>query len=333
VRPFHYVRPTDVAGALQAASARESAYLGGGTTLVDLMKLGVQAPAALIDVNHLTAAPAAITEIAGGISIPATARNSDVAVHPLVRKRFPALAEALLAGASPQIRHMATVGGNLLQRTRCAYFRDVAVTECNKRVPGSGCAAQMAGAWTRMHAVLGGSARCIAAHPSDMCVALLALDAVVHTRRTHGEGRDIPIATLHTLPEEHPEIETILEHGELITHVTIPATTLAARSCYVKVRDRASFAFALASAAAALEISAGNIRAARLALGGVGTKPWRRLDLEQALVGRRAKRTTYEKVAALALADARPTSENAFKVTLAQRTIVRALERAAEGGA
>ena len=333
MRPFHYVRPADVAGALQAASATETAYLGGGTTLVDLMKLGVQAPAALIDVNHLTARPSEIAEIAGGISIPATARNSDVAAHPLVRKRFPALAEALLAGASPQIRNMATVGGNLLQRTRCAYFRDVAVGECNKRLPGSGCAAQMEGAWTRMHAVLGGSARCIAAHPSDMCVALLALDAVVHTRRIRGEGREIPIADLHTLPGEHPETETILEHGELITHVTIPATPLAARSCYVKVRDRASFAFALAAAAAALEVSGGNIRAARLALGGVGTKPWRRPDVEQALIGRRAKRSTYEKAAALALADARSTPGNAFKVTLAQRTIVRALERAAESAA
>jgi xanthine dehydrogenase YagS FAD-binding subunit len=336
VRPFHYVRPTDVAGALSAAATAEAAYLGGGTTLVDLMKLGVQAPAALIDVNHLTAPPAAITETTespGGLRIPAAARNSDVAAHPLVRKRFPALAEALLAGASPQIRHMATVGGNLLQRTRCAYFRDVAVAECNKRQPGSGCAAQRDGAWTRMHAVLGGSVQCIAAHPSDMCVALLALDAVVHTRRPQGAERAMPIAELHTLPGAHPETETILERGELITHVTIPATPLAARSCYVKVRDRSSFAFALSSAAAALEISGGNIRAARLALGGVATRPWRRPEVEQALIGRRAKRTTYEKAAALALAGARPIGGNDFKVDLAKRTIVRALERAAESAA
>jgi xanthine dehydrogenase YagS FAD-binding subunit len=330
VRPFHYIRPTDVTAALAAGAAADAAYLGGGTTLVDLMKLGVQAPAALIDVNHLTAGPAAIEETADGIRIPTAARNSDVASHPLVRKRLPALAEALQSGASPQIRNMATIGGNLLQRTRCAYFRDVAVGACNKRQPGSGCAAQTEGAWTRMHAVLGGSARCIAAHPSDMCVALLALDAVVHTRRVSGETRAIPIGELHTLPGEHPETETVLERGELITHVIVPATPIAARSCYVKVRDRASFAFALAAAAAALEVSGGNIRAARLALGGVGTKPWRRPDVERALVGRRAKRTTFEKAAALALAEARPTPGNAFKVTLAQRTIVRALERAAE---
>ena len=212
----------------------------------------------------------------------AGARNSDVAHHPLVRQRFPALSEALLAGASPQLRNMATVGGNLMQRTRCAYFRDVAVAECNKRAPGSGCAAQ--GGWTRMHAILGGSRQCIAAHPSDMCVALVALDAVVHTQGPQG-ARQIPIADFHTLPADHPEVETTLQRGELITHVTLPAAPFAARSGYVKVRDRAAFAFALASAAVAVDVHGGRMRAVRVALGGVATKPWRSREAEAALVG------------------------------------------------
>jgi xanthine dehydrogenase YagS FAD-binding subunit len=330
VQPFHYLRPADVAGAIGAGAAPGAAFLGGGTTLVDLMKLGVQAPATLIDVARLVGGPTEIAETPDGLTIPATARNSDVATHPLVRSRLPALAEALLSGASPQIRNMATIGGNLLQRTRCAYFRDVAVSACNKRAPGSGCAAR--GGWSRMHAILGGSDHCIAVNPSDMCVALTALDAVVHTRRAEGP-RAIPIAALHTLPGDHPEVETTLAHGELVTHVTVPITPLAARSVYLKVRDRASFAFALASAAAALEIAGGNIRAGRLALGGVATKPWRDLEVERALIGRRAKRTTFEKTAAQIAAAAQPTPGNAFKVTLMQRTIVRALELAAEKAA
>jgi len=259
----------------------------------------------------------------GGLRIAAGARNSDVAYHSSVRARFPALSEALLAGASPQLRNMATVGGNLMQRTRCAYFRDVAVGECNKRAPGSGCAAQ--GGWTRMHAILGGSPRCIAAHPSDMCVAMVALDAVVHTQGPRG-ARQIAIADFHTLPADHPEIETALEHGELITHVTLPAAPFASRSGYVKVRDRAAFAFALASAAVAVDLHAGRMRAVRVALGGVATKPWRSREAEAVLVGQPARRSSFEHAAAAALrgADVRP--DNEFKVKLAQRALVRALE-------
>jgi xanthine dehydrogenase YagS FAD-binding subunit len=324
MRGFRYVRATDAAGALHAAETPGTAFIGGGTTLIDLMKLGVESPDTLVDVNHIdTGAPVEELADGAGLRIAAGARNSDVAYHPLVRQRFPALSEALLAGASPQLRNMATVGGNLMQRTRCAYFRDVAVGECNKRAPGSGCAAQ--GGWTRMHAILGGSSHCIAAHPSDMCVALVALDAVVHTQGPEG-ARQIPIADFHTLPADHPDIETALKRGELITHLTLPSTPFAARSGYVKVRDRAAFAFALASAAVAVELHAGRMRAVRVALGGVATKPWRSREAEAALVGQTARRSAFERAAALAVrgADARP--GNAFKIKLAQRTLVRALE-------
>ena len=335
---FRYTRAADEGAAVSAATdgARSAAaYLGGGTTLVDLMKLGIERPDELIDVSHLTGDSVAIEETTEGVRIPAAARNSDVAHHPLVRDRYPALSEALLSGASPQIRNMATVGGNLLQRTRCAYFRDAAVEACNKRAPGSGCAARGRESWSRMHAILGGSERCIAVHPSDMCVALVALDAVVHTRGTHGR-RAIPMADLHAEPGDHPEVETVLERGELVTHVVLPSTPFAARSRYVKVRDRASFAFALASAAVALDVAdpggpdAGTIRAARVALGGVATKPWRARAVEDVLLGYRPARDLFERAAAHAVTDAHPTAGNAFKVVLIQRTIVRALERAAE---
>jgi xanthine dehydrogenase YagS FAD-binding subunit len=337
MRPFRYLRVTDETAALEACAAQSranlgpassgAAFVGGGTCLIDLMKLGVQSPVALIDVTALPQA-AAIEDTAEGLRIGALARNSDVAFDPLVRARYPALSEALLSGASPQLRNMATVGGNLMQRTRCAYFRDVGVESCNKRTPGSGCAAQAG--WTRMHAVLGGSQRCIAVNPSDMCVALVALDAVVHTRRRQGPPRVIAAAELHTLPGDHPEIETVLEPGELVTHVTLPPSPFAARSRYVKVRDRSSYAFALASAAVALDLGpARGIRAARVALGGVATKPWRSREAEAALVGQTASRATFERAARLAMRDARATGENAFKITLAERTLVRALERAA----
>jgi len=324
MRGFRYLRAADAASALHAAETPGTCFIGGGTTLIDLMKLGVQSPETLIDINHIDGgAPVEELPDGGGLRITAGARNSDVAHHPLVRQRFPALSEALLAGASPQLRNMATVGGNLMQRTRCAYFRDVAVAECNKRAPGSGCAAQ--GGWTRMHAILGGSRQCIAAHPSDMCVALVALDAVVHTQGPEG-ARQIPIADFHTLPADHPEVETTLQRGELITHVTLPAAPFAARSGYVKVRDRAAFAFALASAAVAVDVHGGRMRAVRVALGGVATKPWRSREAEAALLGQPARRSTFEHAAALAVrgADVRP--DNEFKVKLAQRTLVRALE-------
>jgi xanthine dehydrogenase YagS FAD-binding subunit len=323
MRAFRYVRAADPAAALHSASSPGAAFIGGGTTLIDLMKLGVEAPDTLVDVNHLDAG-APIQELPdGGLRISATARNSDVAHHALVRERFPVLSEALLAGASPQVRNMATVGGNLAQRTRCAYFRDAAVGECNKRAPGSGCAAQ--DGWTRMHAVLGGSRRCIAAHPSDMCVALVALDAIVHTQGPKG-ARQIPIADFHTLPAEHPEIETALEHGELITGVALPAAPFAARSGYVKVRDRAAFAFALASAAVAVDLHGGRMRAVRVALGGVATKPWRSHEAEALLVGQAPRRSTFEHAAAAAVRGAEMRPDNEFKVKLAQRTLVRALE-------
>ncbi len=332
MRRFTYARPLDVAAAVAAGSAPEAAFLGGGTTLVDLMKLGVMSPAALVDVSRLAVGDA-VTETPQGLHIAASARNSDVAAHPLVRRKFPVLSEALLSGASPQIRNMATVGGNLLQRTRCAYFRDVATPACNKRAPGSGCAAL--GGWSRMHAILGVSDRCIAAHPSDMNVALAVLDAGIYTRGPGGE-RSIAIAEFHTPPGQHPQVETVLGPGELIVGVNLPPTPFAAHSAYVKVRDRAAFAFALASAAAALELDgdsktgARRIHQARVAVGGASTTPLRCRDTENALAGQAPSRALFESAAALAVAGARTTADNAFKVKLVQRVIVRALERALE---
>jgi len=322
VKPFTYVRPADAKAAIAAAGASGASFLAGGTTLVDLMRLEVMSPSALVDVGHL---PLSQIERRGdGIRIGAMARNSDVATHALVVERYPLLAQALLAGASQQVRNMATVGGNLLQRTRCPYFRDPAVP-CNKRAPGTGCSAL--DGYTRSHAILGTSSSCIATHPSDMCVALVALDAVVHTR-SGGRDRAIPIGEFHTLPGEHPEVENALEQGELVTHVELPASPFAAHARYVKVRDRAAFAFALAAAAVGLDVADGRIRAARVALGGVATKPWRSLEAEQALVGQAPGRPAFERAAAAAIADPRPRRDNAFKVGLAKRTIVRALELA-----
>jgi xanthine dehydrogenase YagS FAD-binding subunit len=260
-----------------------------------------------------------------GLRIGAGVRNSDLAYDARVMKELPVLSQALLAGASPQLRNMASVGGNLLQRTRCSYFRDVAVEQCNKRKPGSGCAAQQG--YSRMHAVLGVSDHCIAAHPSDMCVALLALDARVRTHR-RGGGRELPLAELHTLPGAHPELETVLEPGEIVTEVFIPASQLGRRSAYVKARDRASFAFALASAAVALEVDGNTITRARIALGGVATKPWRAAACEDALTGKELAADTFAHAATLAMPDARTTPHNAFKVELAARCVRRALAKA-----
>jgi xanthine dehydrogenase YagS FAD-binding subunit len=325
--PFRYVRAPDESAAIAAVRQSGATAIAGGTLLVDLLRLGVMAPSQVVDLNALPLDR--IEEVQGAISIGALARNSDTAFHPLVRSRLPGLSEALLSGASPQLRNMATAGGNIMQRTRCSYFRDVGVPACNKRLPGSGCAAL--DGYNRMHAILGGSPHCIAVHPSDMCVALVALDAVIHTRGgSRDERRTLPIADFHVLPVDRPDLETVLEPGELITHVTIPLTPLAARSRYVKVRDRASYAFALASAAVALELDGDRIRAARVALGGVATKPWRSPEGEQALVGRAATRATFEEAAREALAAAAPRSYNGFKIPLARATIVRALERAKE---
>jgi xanthine dehydrogenase YagS FAD-binding subunit len=286
------------------------------------MRLEVMTPSAVVDLSPL---PLTQIERAGdGVRIGAMARNSAVAIHPVVVERYPLLAQALLAGASQQVRNMATVGGNLLQRTRCPYFRDLAVA-CNKRAPGSGCSA--IDGYTRSHAILGTSESCIATHPSDMCVALAALDAVVHTRGA-GRERAIPFGEFHTLPGDHPEVENALEPGELVTHIELPASPFAAHAHYVKVRDRAAFAFALAAAGVGLDVADGKIRAARVALGGIATRPWRAVEAEQALIGQAPNRASFERAAAAAIVDPKPRRDNAFKVALARRTIVRALELA-----
>jgi xanthine dehydrogenase YagS FAD-binding subunit len=323
MQPFRYVRADSPDHAVAAITGDDARFIAGGTTLVDLMRQGVVRPTAVVDITGL--ALRSIEDAGGGLKIGALASNTDVAYHPLVTQRFPALSEALLSGASAQLRNMATVGGNLLQRTRCPYFRD-GVSQCNKRTPGAGCAAQ--GGFTRSHAVLGTSPACIASHPSDMCVALVALDAIVHTHGPKGD-RAIPITELHTLPGDHPEIETVLAPGELVTHVELPASAMAARSKYTKVRDRASFAFALASAAVALDLRGGSIKDARIALGGVSTKPWRAKAAEQALIGKPASLDNFQRAALLAFDGAKAAPDNAFKIELGRRTVVRALQRGA----
>ena len=324
MQTFTYLAVPNVRDAIQRVAADTRArYLAGGTTLVDLMKLEVEQPTQLIDITALPLT--GITEQDDGtVRVGALVRNSDLAHNELVRTRYPMLSQALLAGASGQLRNMATTGGNLLQRTRCPYFRDTA-TLCNKREPGSGCAAL--GGLNRGHAILGTSECCIATHPSDMAVALVALDARVIAFDGERE-RVIPVRELHGLPGDHPEIETTLEHGELIVAVDIPPLSFATRSLYVKVRDRASYAFALASAAVALDLQDGIIRDARIALGGVATKPWRSVEAEDVLRGRGAGVDVYRMAADTALADAQPREHNAFKVELVRRTLVRALTRA-----
>jgi xanthine dehydrogenase YagS FAD-binding subunit len=322
MQPFNYVHADDETRAIAAGATRGAQFIAGGTNVVDLLRLEVIRPDSIIDI---TALPLREVSVVGkAVKIGALVRNSDLAYHPVIVERFPVLAEALLAGASPQVRNMATVAGNLLQRTRCAYFRD-GVSPCNKRAPGTGCAAREG--YTRMHAILGISEHCIAAYPSDMTTALVALDAIVHTHGPNGT-RAFPVTELHTLPGAHPEIETVLQPGELITHVELPATAFAARSRYVKVRDRASFAFALASAAVALELRDATIRDARIALGGVATKPWRARDAERMLVGKAPSTVAFRDAADAALVGATPIADNAFKVELAKRTLVRALQRA-----
>jgi xanthine dehydrogenase YagS FAD-binding subunit len=315
----------DVAAALAATHAEPAGkFLAGGTNLLDLMKMGVEAPAHLIDVSRLPLDD--VEERQGGVRIGATARNSDVADHPLIRRSYPVLSQALVAGASVQIRNMATVGGNLMQRTRCPYFYDPTLGECNERAPGSGCAARSG--YTRMHAILGASEHCIATHPSDMCVALAALDAVVQVTGPQG-ARSIPIAEFHRLPGSTPEVDTTLGAGELITAVDLPAMPFAWRSRYLKVRDRSSYAFALVSAAAILEIEGGAVSQARVALGGVAHKPWRVAEAERLLIGRAADEAAYRQAADALLDGARPYGHNGFKVELARRTVVRALSMAA----
>jgi xanthine dehydrogenase YagS FAD-binding subunit len=323
---FAYSRAKDTAEAIALASKPSSRFLAGGTTLIDLMKLSVETPKTVVDVNRV---PLAQIEVGDkGVRIGATARNTDVAYHAEIQKRYPVLSQAILAGASPQIRNMATVGGNLMQRTRCYYFRD-ASAKCNKRTPGSGCDALEG--FNRNCAVLGTSDKCIASHPSDMCVALAILDAVVQVEGPKGK-RSIPFGEFHVSYGDDPAKETVLEPGELITVVELPSVPWATKSCYVKVRDRESYEFALASAAVALEVAGGAIKTARVALGGVATKPWRAVEAEKSLVGAKLDITAFGAAADAALKDAKGRANNSFKIELAKRTMVRALTTAAALG-
>jgi xanthine dehydrogenase YagS FAD-binding subunit len=328
MRPVSYVRADGAEEAIARVSGDPAAaFLAGGTTEVDLVRLGVARPDLLVDINRLPLAGIdALPD--GGVRIGALARMSDVARDPVVMERYPAVSAALLLGASEQLRNMASMGGNLCQRVRCPYFRDN-VSPCNKREPGTGCSAL--GGINRGHAVLGTSEHCIATHPSDLAVALVALDAVVHTEGPNGE-RVIPIDDFFLLPGNTPHREHPLEHGELIVAIVLPASPVARTSLYLKVRDRESYEFALASAAVALRIEGGVIGDVRLALGGIATKPWRARRAEQVLMGAPAEAASFARAAREELASAAPRGLNAFKVELAQRTIVRALETAAAMG-
>jgi xanthine dehydrogenase YagS FAD-binding subunit len=321
---FEYHRATSLDDAVSAGAGTSTKFIAGGTTLVDLMKLDVERPTRVVDINALSRDPrlSGVSELPNGdLRLGALARMSDVAWDRRVSDRYPVVSQSLLLAASGQVRNMATIGGNIMQRTRCWYFRDTAMP-CNKREPGSGCSAL--NGLNRIHAVLGTSGKCIATHPSDLAVALVAMDAKVIARSSAGE-RAIPITDFHLLPGEHPEREHALRSGELITAIDLPALLFAKRSLYLKVRDRASFAFALASAAVALDVRGGVIRAARVALGGIGTKPWRSAEAERVLVGRSANASTFRAAAEAALAGAKPSADNAFKVPLAKRTLERAL--------
>jgi xanthine dehydrogenase YagS FAD-binding subunit len=320
VVPFAYATaPTAPAAIAHVAGRRGAEFIAGGTDLLQLLQERVREPAELIDINRL---PLATIEVGpDGARLGALARMADVAARADMREQFPVVVEALLLSASAQVRNMATVGGNLLQRTRCLYFRDAA-TPCNRREPGTGCPAQ--DGENRTNAILGGSAHCIAAYPGDLAVALVALDARVHVQGTGGE-RTLPVETLHRPPGDTPHVETVLEPGDLITAIAIPASPHARRSHYLKVRDRASFEFALASAAVALEVEDGAIRSARVAVGGVATTPWRLRHVEAALAGRPLEARIVREAAALAAEGAEPREHNAFKVPLLRRTLERAL--------
>jgi xanthine dehydrogenase YagS FAD-binding subunit len=334
VKSFAYSRVTSNAQALEAARTRGTQFLAGGTNLVDLMKYQVEQPSSLVDINHL-----ALTEIrqteGGGISIGAMVRNSDVANHPLVRTNYPLLSQALLSGASPQLRNMASTGGNLMQRTRCYYFNDISFSACNKRSPGSGCAALEG--YNRIHAILGQTDKgaisgetCIATHPSDMCIAMAALQAKVEVEGRSGK-RTIPFAEFHRLPGSDPSRDTTLREGELITAVTLPSSRFAKNAFYLKARDRNSYAFALISVAAGLEMDGSTIRSAGLAMGGVAHKPWRIPEAEQALAGKAASPENFARAAEILLHGAHGYEHNRFKIELAKQGVVRALTVAAQG--
>jgi xanthine dehydrogenase YagS FAD-binding subunit len=321
MNPFTFARAHDAQDAVRQGAAQGSRYLGGGTNLVDLMRETIERPAQLVDVSGLSQQIEERPD--GSLLVGAAVKNTALAEHRAVRTRFPLLARAIASGASGQIRNMATVAGNVLQRTRCTYFYDRDGAHCNKRNPGEGCDALQG--VHRMHAVLGASSACIATHPSDMCVALAALDAVVHLQGV-GATRQVRFTDFHLLPEDHPERETVLQPGELITAIEIPALAFGANSTYRKVRDRASYAFALVSVAAALDVRDGVVSDVRLALGGVAHKPWRAATLEQMLRDQPADAIHFEAAARAEMADARPLRDNAFKIPLAQRTMVAVLD-------
>ena len=326
MQAIYYARALDVAHAIRLGQEPGAKYIGGGTNLLDLMKGHVENPARLVDITHIGLDQ--ISTLAdGGLRIGALARNSDTANHALIRQRYPLLSQALLSGASPQLRNMATMGGNLLQRTRCPYFTDAGFRQCNKRFPGSGCGALHG--YSRVHAILGASESCIAVHPSDMCVALAALDAVVQVRGPRGE-RSIAFADFHRLPQTTPQFDTVLDPDELITAVDLPPSPFAAHACYLKLRDRASYAFALVSVAAALDLDGGKVRQARIALGGVAHKPWRLPAAEALLVGAPLNPERARAAADALIADAKPTRDNRYKLELVRRAVVRALHTAEE---
>jgi xanthine dehydrogenase YagS FAD-binding subunit len=325
MRPFDYVRASDPDAAVRAVAANPRAkFLAGGTNLLDLMKEDVERPAELVDLTRLRLADIRAT-IDGGVSIGALATNATTANHPLIRERYPLLSQAIVAGASGQLRNMATNGGNLLQRTRCQYFYDTAMP-CNKREPGSGCGAREG--INRIHAILGWSESCVATYPGDMANALYALEAVVRVRAANGRERTIPIDELHRLPGDAPQRDTNLEHGELIVAIELPPSRFTRNSHYLKVRDRASYAFALVAVAAALELDGNTIRQARVVMGSVAHKPWRTREAETALAGQPMTEASFRRAADMALREARPLAHNAYKVELAKRAIVRALMRA-----
>jgi xanthine dehydrogenase YagS FAD-binding subunit len=330
---FEFIRPADqataIATAAQAKTAQQGAdvrFVAGGTTLIDLMKLNVETPARVLDINRFPLDKIETTPD-GGLKIGATVRNSDLAYHPTVQRDYALLSQAILSGASAQLRNMATTAGNLLQRTRCVYFRDTAMP-CNKREPGTGCPA-ITGA-NRTLAILGTSDQCIATNPSDMCVAMAALEATIHITGPKG-SRSVPIGDFHLLPGNTPQRETVLEPGDLITHVTLPPPIAGSKQVYLKLRDRASYEFALASAAIVLNVSGGKVTRARVAMGGVGTKPWRSPEAEAVLMGKTADDANFRRAADAALRDAKRQSENGYKVELARRCITHALRTAVTG--
>ena len=328
MHPFDYARASSVDGAIRSGAATGAKFIAGGTNLVDLMKATVEAPQHVVDINRLDLGK--VTEEKNGIRIGALVRMSELAEHPAIVRGYPAISQALLASASPQLRNAASIGGNLLQRTRCPYFRELLFAPCNKRNPGSGCSA--IDGENRIHAILGTSTTCIATHPSDFAVALAALDGVLTLRGPKGERR-VNAVDFHLLPGDTPQLEHNLEHGELITSIFIPAAAHAQRSSYLKVRDRASYEFALTSAAVGVDIANGVIKSARIALGGVGTKPWRAKFAEAALIGKPANAESFRAAAEAELKSAHGYGQNDFKIELAKRTLVRALGDLAGGAA